>query len=103
MPRAARWTLRTSTTQETVTDQGQTIEIEGFDHAGVGAGGFSHGGGLVGGAPLGAHSSAFSRFNHGGITNAYSSRGQASFHGGGGGGFHGGGGGGSHGGGGGHR
>jgi hypothetical protein len=84
----------------------------GIDHAGVGHAGIDHGGighaGVAGGAPLGTHTGAFSGFNHGGITGAYSSRGQASFHGGGGGGlhgggggFHGGGGGGSHGGGGG--
>jgi hypothetical protein len=73
----------------------------GFDHAGGGAAGLSHGGGITGGAPLGAHSSAFSGFDHGGITGAYSSRGAASFHGGGEGGFHGGGNGGFHGGGGG--
>jgi uncharacterized membrane protein YgcG len=57
----------------------------------------------AGGASLGVHSSAFSGFNHGGVANAYSSRGQASVASHGqtsvGGGFHGGG---SHGGGG-HR
>ncbi len=83
-----------------------------FDH---GPAGFDHGhsGGFAGRAPagadragLGAHSSAFSGFDHGGVAGAYSSRGRASS----GGGFHGGGeshgggfGGGSHGGGGGHR
>jgi hypothetical protein len=100
------------------------VDHGGIDHAGVGRPGIggadvSHlggmHGGIAGGAPLGIHSGAFSGIDHGGITNAYSSRGQASvhgdggggggggFHGGGGGGFHGGGGGGSHGGGGGHR
>jgi len=79
----------------------------GFPHAGVPHneiphGGFAHGGfprsgGFSAGAPSGMHSSAFSGFNHGGVTNAASSRGRASF----GGGFHGGGGG--HVGGGGHR
>jgi hypothetical protein len=95
----------------------------GFDHSGIGHSGFDHGdighagadhsgfdhsgvghGGIGGGAPYGARSGAFGGFNHGGITSAYSSRGQASFHGGGGGaqggGFHGGGAGGH---GGGHR
>ncbi len=86
----------------------------GVDHAGIGGADLNHAGamhgGIAGGAPLGNHTGAFSGFNHGGITNAYSSRGQASFHAGGNGGFHGagggfhGGGGGSHGGGGGgHR
>jgi uncharacterized membrane protein YgcG len=77
--------------------------------------GFGHPGGFAGRAPggdgrapVGVHSNAFSGFNHGGVANAYSSRGRASFGGGpqgggshAGGGFHGGGGGGSHGGG--HR
>jgi hypothetical protein len=65
----------------------------GFDHADIDharIGGYT---GFAGGAPVGIHSGAFSGFNHGGATNAYSSRGQASFHGGSGG-FHGGGGGG---------
>jgi hypothetical protein len=71
--------------------------------------GFGHAG-SAGHAPMGAgraltgeHSSAFSGFDHGGVANAYSSRGRVSagagphaaaggFHGGGGGGFHGGGG-----------
>ena len=81
----------------------------GFDHGGIDHAGIGHAGAIAGRAPLGAHSGAFGGFNHGGITSGYSSRGQASFHGGGGGGFHGGGGshggggGGSHGGGGGHR
>jgi hypothetical protein len=72
----------------------------GFSHpAGFpAAGGFAHGGGFSGGGPSGSHSSAFSGFNHGGVTNSFSARGHASFgggaHGGGGGGFHGGGGGG---------
>ena len=79
------------------------IGRSGFDRGGIGHAGIDHAGGIAGGAPLGAHSGAFGGFNHGGITSGYSSRGQASFHGGGGGGFHGGGGGGSHGGGGGHR
>ena len=91
------------------------VDHSGFGHAGIGGADLGHAGGMhggmPGGAPLGTHSGAFSGFNHGGITNAYSSRGQTSFHaggggfhGGGGGGFHGGGGGGSHGGGGGgHR
>jgi uncharacterized membrane protein YgcG len=65
----------------------------GFQHAEVG-----HGGGFAGGAPSGMHSSAFSGFNHGGVTHAFSARGSASFSGG----FHGGGGG-FHGGGAGHR
>jgi uncharacterized membrane protein YgcG len=53
-------------------------------------------GAVHGGAAYGMHSSAFSGFNHGGDTRAFSSRGQSSFGGGlhGGGGFHGGGGGG---------
>jgi hypothetical protein len=57
-------------------------------------GGVPHGGGFSGGASSGSHSSAFSGFNHGGVTNAFSSRGRASFGGGvqGGGGVHGGGG-----------
>jgi uncharacterized membrane protein YgcG len=83
-----------------------------FDH---GPAGFDHGhsAGFAGRGPagadragLGAHSSAFSGFDHGGVAGAYSSRGRASS----GGGFHGGGeshgggfGGGSHGGSGGHR
>jgi hypothetical protein len=77
----------------------------GLDHGGIDHAGIGHAGGIAGSAPLGSHSSAFSGFNHGAITSGYSSRGQASFHGGGGGGFHGGGGGGFHGGGGGggHR
>jgi hypothetical protein len=70
----------------------------GFSHGGVQPGGFPHGGGVSGGAPSGVHSSAFSGFNHGGVTHALSARGSSSF---GGGGFHGGGG--AHGGGGGHR
>ena len=71
-----------------------------FDHgAGGGFAGRAPGG--AGRPDLGAHSSAFSGFNHGGVAGAYSSRGRASsgggFHGGGeshggGGGFHGGGG-----------
>ena len=52
-------------------------------------------------ADSGGHSSAFGGFNHGGVTQGFSARGQSSF--GGGGGFHGGGGGGFHGGGGGRR
>ena len=75
----------------------------GFGHAGIDHAGVGHVGGIAGGAPLGARSGAFSGFNHGGITSGYSSRGQASFHGGGGGGVHGAGSGGSHGGGGTHR
>ena len=90
------------------------IDHAGAGHAGFDAGGFNHAGvghtGVPGGMPPGVHSGAFSGFNHGGIAGAYSSRGQASFngggglHGGGGGAFHGGGGG-AHGGGGGggHR
>jgi Protein of unknown function (DUF3300) len=73
-------------------------------HGGVSHSGFPHGGGFSGGAPSGNHSSAFSGFNHGGVTHAFSARGSGSFGGGGvhgGGGFHGGGG--AHGGGGGHR
>ena len=60
--------------------------------------------GLSGHAQPGAHSGAFSGFNHGGVTQGFSNRGQASFGGGfhGRGGFHGGDGGGFHGGGGGH-
>jgi hypothetical protein len=50
-------------------------------------------------AQTGTHSSAFSGFNHGGVSRGFSARGQSSF----GGGFHGGGGGGFHGGGGGRR
>jgi uncharacterized membrane protein YgcG len=61
-----------------------------------GGGAAPHGGGLAR-SPTGIHSGPFSGFTHGGVTNAFSSRGSASF----GGGFHGGGG--SHGGGGGHR
>ena len=77
------------------------LDHGGFDHAGAGhagfgGSGFNHAGGIAAGGQLGAHPSAFSGFNHGGITGAYSSRGQASFHGGGGGGFHSGGGGGGH-------
>ncbi|MDB6108240.1 MAG: hypothetical protein JWO52_8239 [Gammaproteobacteria bacterium] len=73
-------------------------------HNGFSHGGFPHGGGISGGTPSGIHSSAFSGFNHGGATHAFSARGSSSFGGGashGGGGFHGGGG--AHGGGGGHR
>jgi hypothetical protein len=96
----------------------------GMNHGGSsigGHGGLNHGGDLHGGQishgftqphnNLGTHSSAFSGFDHGGVTRGYSMRGQSSFggsHGGGGfhaggmgGGFHGGGGGGH--GGGGHR
>jgi hypothetical protein len=61
---------------------------DSYHNAGAGA--------LHGGATYGMHSSAFSGFNHGGDTRAFSARGQSSF----GGGFHGGGG---HAGGGGHR
>jgi uncharacterized membrane protein YgcG len=70
----------------------------GLDHPG-----FGHPGGFAGRAPAGVHSGAFSGFNHGGVSGAYSSRGRASFGGGShpGGGFHSSGG--SHGGGGGHR
>jgi hypothetical protein len=60
-------------------------------------GGAPFGDGLARSPPLGIHSGAFSGFNHGGATNAFSARGSASF----GGGFHGGSG--FHGGGGGHR
>jgi hypothetical protein len=70
-----------------------------FDHgAGGGFAGRAPGG--AGHPDLGAHSSAFSGFNHGGVASAYSSRGRASSGGGshgggeshgGGGGFHGGG------------
>ena len=79
-------------------DHGHALGHAGIDRAGIGQRG----------APLGAHSGAFSGFNHGGITHTFSSRGHASFHAGGGGGFHAaggfhGGGGGFHGGGGGHR
>jgi hypothetical protein len=73
------------------------------------AGGAPHAGGFAGNAPSGIHSGAFSGFNHGGVTNAASSRGSASvggganggagFHGGGAAGFHGGGAAGFHGGG----
>jgi hypothetical protein len=61
----------------------------GFPH-----GEFPSGGGFSARAPSGSYSSAFSGFNHGAVTNAFSSRGRASFGGGarGGGGFHGGGG-----------
>ncbi len=68
----------------------------GFPHPTglVPGGGAPHGGGFVGAAPSGIHSGAFSGFNHGGVTSAFSSRGSAgiggSLHGGGG--FHGGGG-----------
>jgi len=68
----------------------------GFPHPGSlpSGGGAPHGGGFVGAAPSGIHSGAFSGFNHGGVTSAFSSRGSAgmggSLHGGGG--FHGGGG-----------
>jgi uncharacterized protein DUF3300 len=76
----------------------------GLPHSEIPHGGFPHGSGFSGGVPSGIHSSAFSGFNHGGVTHAFSARGSASagggFHGGGGG-FHGGGGG--HAGGGGHR
>jgi len=53
-----------------------------------------HSGGFVGAAPSGIHSGAFSGFNHGGVTSAFSSRGSAGMGGSphGGGGFHGGGG-----------
>jgi hypothetical protein len=65
----------------------------GFDHhAGSYRGGSYHyaggGGASHGSATYGMHSSAFSGFNHGGDTRAFSARGQSSF----GGGFHGGGG-----------
>jgi hypothetical protein len=67
----------------------------GVPHNDFPHGGFQqHGGGFSGGM----HSSAFSGFNHGGVTHAFSARGSTSFNGG----FHGGGGG-FHGGGGGHR
>jgi uncharacterized membrane protein YgcG len=63
-------------------------------------GGFPRVGGISGGAPAGMHSSAFSGFDHGAVTHAFSAQGRSSvsggFHGGGGvhagGGFHGGGG-----------
>jgi hypothetical protein len=62
-------------------------------------GGVPRAGGISGGAPVGIHSSAFSGFDHGGLTHAFSAQGRSSvsgsFHGGGGfhaGGFHGGGG-----------
>jgi hypothetical protein len=76
----------------------------GFPHNEAPHGGFPRSGGISGGAPSGIHSSAFSGFNHGGVTHALSARGSASV----GGGFHGGGGGhagggGGHAGGGGHR
>jgi Protein of unknown function (DUF3300) len=66
----------------------------GFAHGNLPQSGFQHGGfengaGVSGGAPSGIHSSAFSGFNHGGVTHAFSARGSASFSGG----FHGGGGG----------
>jgi uncharacterized membrane protein YgcG len=57
---------------------------------GVLHGEFPRGAGFPGSASSGNHSSAFSGFNHGGVTHGFSSRGRASF--GGGGGFHGGGG-----------
>jgi hypothetical protein len=69
-----------------------------FSHDRFAPGGFPRGGGIPGGSPSGIHSSAFSGFNHGGVTHALSAREGASF----GGGFHGGGGG-VHAGGGGHR
>jgi len=57
----------------------------GHGYPGLGhGGGFPHGGRIAGGAPSGIHSSAFSGFNHGGVTHAFSARGGASF----GGGFH---------------
>src|ERR1700730_11609945 len=62
----------------------------GLPHSEIPHGGFPHGGGFSGGAPSGTHSSAFSGFNHGGVTHGFSARGSSSF--GGGGGFHGGGG-----------
>jgi uncharacterized membrane protein YgcG len=74
----------------------------GSGHPDFGHPDFGHPGGFAGHEPTGVHSNAFSGFNHGGVAGAYSSRGRASFGGGGmhaGGGFHGGGG--SHGGG--HR
>ncbi len=74
-------------------DRGHAFGRGGMAHTGIGHGGAVHGG-FGAGTPLGTRSGAFSGFNHGGITNAFSSRGQASFHAaGGGGGFHGGGGG----------
>jgi uncharacterized membrane protein YgcG len=69
----------------------------GFDHYGASYRGDSYhyaggSGAIYGGANYGTHSSAFSGFNHGGNTRAFSSRGQSSFGGGfhSGGGFHGG-------------
>ena len=73
------------------------VPHNGFSHDGFPHSGFPRGG-IPGGAPSGIHSSAFSGFNHGGVTHALSARGSASV----GGGFHGGGGG-VHVGGGGHR
>ena len=93
-------------------DHGHAFGHADGGHAGIGHAVIEHGGlGHAGftGAPLATHSGAFSGFNHGGITNSFSSRGQASFRAGGAGGFHAGaggfhgGGGGFHGGGGGHR
>jgi uncharacterized membrane protein YgcG len=69
----------------------------GVPHNDIPHGGFAHGGGFSARGPSAVHSSAFSGFNHGGVTHAFSARGSASFSGGfhgGGGGFHGGGGGG---------
>jgi hypothetical protein len=75
-----------------------TFNHHGFDGRGdFGHAGFGHAGGFAGHASSGLHSGAFGGFNHGGVVNAYSSRGRASvgpamhaggFHGGG---FHGGG------------
>jgi hypothetical protein len=85
----------------------------GFHGGAVGgshAGGFASSGGVHPGASsggaFGAHSGAFSGFNHGGVAQGFAARGSASAgvsHGGGFGGAHGGGFGGGHGGGGGHR
>jgi uncharacterized membrane protein YgcG len=69
----------------------------GFPHDDIPHGGIPYSGGRSGGGPSAIRSGAFSGFNHGGVTHAFSARGSASFAGG----FHGGGGG--HAGGGGHR
>jgi hypothetical protein len=57
----------------------------GFPHNGIPHGGFAHADGFSSRAPSAIHSSAFSGFNHGGVTHAFSARGSASLNGG----FHG--------------
>jgi uncharacterized membrane protein YgcG len=56
----------------------------GFAHGDFPHGGLPHADGFHGGSPSGIHSSAFSGFDHGGVTSGISARGRGSF----GGGFH---------------